>query len=349
MKGSASAGIHSTVLLLSILICAAAKPSPAFFPGVTSKPSAEGPGYKYFLTGSSRDASAETTFGVALMGGGTDQDDAFKWMCDRAASGDFLVLRASGSDDYNPYISKLCPALNSVGTVIVTSREGASQPFVIDKIAKAEALFISGGSQDNYINFWQNKPLQDALNERIAKGVPIGGTSAGLAVLGEYNFSALNDTIKSPQALANPFHQRVTIGRGFLHVPNLQGKITDSHFVARDRMGRLVAFLARISKDGGPTAPDGIGIDEKTAVLMEPDGTAWVTGQGAAYFLRPPGPPEQCKLNRPVTYRDISVYRLKAGPGRFNIASWTGTGGTAYALSAEDGALKSTQQNGQVY
>ncbi len=168
--------------------------------------------------------------------------------------GDFLVLRASGSDDYNPYIRKLCPALKSVATILISSREGAAQPFVIDKIAKAEALFISGGSQDNYINFWQNTPLQKALNQGSAKGVPIGGTSAGLAVLGEYNFSALKDTIKSSQALANPFHERVTIGRGLLHVPNLQGKITDSHFVARDRMGRLVAFLARISKDGGPAA-----------------------------------------------------------------------------------------------
>ncbi len=180
-------------------------------------------------------------------------------------------------------------------------------------------------------------------------GVPIGGNSAGLAVLAEYNFSALNDTIKSPQALANPFHERVTIGHGFLHVPNLEGKITDSHFVARDRMGRLVAFLARISKDGGPAAPCGIGIDEKTAVLMEPDGTAWVTGKGAAYFLRPPGPPEQCAPNRPVTYRNITVYRLKAGSGRFNIATWAATGAAAYTLSAQDGVLKSTRQHNQIY
>jgi cyanophycinase len=308
----------------------------------------EGPGYKYFRLGNQSDVSTKTSFRVALMGGGTDQDAAFRWMGERAGGGDFLILRASGTDEYNPYVRKLCPTLNSAATLIVTSREGATQPFVIEKIAQAEALFISGGSQDNYINFWQNTPLQAALNERIAKGVPLGGTSAGLAVLGEYNFSALKDTIKSPQALANPFHERVTIGRGFLAVPNLEGKITDSHFVARDRMGRLITFLARISQDGGRTAR-GIGIDEKTAVLMEPDGTAWVTGKGAAYFLNPPGPPEQCKPNQPVTYREIEVYRLEEGPGRFNIASWKSTGAATYRLSAEDGVLKSTQEQNRIY
>ncbi len=313
------------------------------------KPAAEGPGYQYFLTGNSSDVSTKTTQGVALMGGGTDQDATFQWMCERARGGDFVVLRASGTADYNPYIKKLCPALNSVATIIITSQEGARQPFVAEKIKKAEALFISGGGQDNYINFWQNTPVQETLNARIAEGVPIGGTSAGLAVLGEYNFSALKDTIKSKEALANPFHERITIGRGFVHVVNLEGKITDSHFAARDRMGRLVAFLARISKDGGPAAPYGIGIDEKTAVLMEPDGNAWVIGEGAAYFLRPHGPPEQCKLNQPVTYKYIQVYRLKAGTGRFNIATWLGSGGTPYTLSATNGVLKSTQELGRIY
>jgi cyanophycinase-like exopeptidase len=47
---------------------------------------------------------------------------------------------------------------------------------------------------------------------------------------------------------------------------HLEGKITDSHFVAR------------ISIAGWTRAPYGIGIDEKTAVLMDADGTATVTG-----------------------------------------------------------------------
>ena len=314
-----------------------------------SSASAEDPGYKYFALGKPGGMVAKTTPGYALMGGGTDQDAAFQWMCERAGGGDFLVLRASGTDAYNPYIRKLCPGLNSVATLIITSRQGAVQPFVAEKIHTAAAVFISGGSQDNYINFWRGTPVQDGINSAIKKGVPVGGTSAGLAVMGEYSFAALKDTVKSSEALPNPFDEKVTITRDFLHISLLGDKITDSHFVARDRLGRLVAFLARIASNGWTREPLGIGIDEKTAVFMDADGGASVTGAGAAYFLRTPGPPEQCLPNTALTYRNISVFRLKAGEARFNVKTWTGNGGLEYKLSAENGALKSTLPGNQVY
>ena len=311
---------------------------------------AQDPGYKYFSVGEPNGGVVrKTVAGYALMGGGQDQDAAFRWMCDRAGGGDFLVLRASGTDAYNSYIRKLCPALNSAATLIITSRQGASQPFVAEKIRTAAAVFIAGGSQDNYINFWQGTPVEEALNLAVKKGVPVGGTSAGLAVLGEYSFAALKDTVKSSEALSNPFHERVTITRDFLHVPLFNGTITDSHFVARDRMGRLIVFLARIITDGWSRAPFGIGVDEKTAVLVDADGSARVTGVGAAYFLRAPGPPERCVPNAALTYRNISVYRLTAAAGTFNLKSWTGSGGLEYRLSVENGVLGSSLPNNQIY
>jgi len=82
-------------------------------------------------------------------------------------------------DDYNPYIQKLCH-LNSVATIVIPDRAAAEDPFVAQAIEHASALFISGGDQANYINFWQETPVQTALNDAIKRGVPIGGTSAGL-------------------------------------------------------------------------------------------------------------------------------------------------------------------------
>ncbi|HLK17456.1 MAG TPA: cyanophycinase [Bryobacteraceae bacterium] len=311
---------------------------------------AEGPGYKYFVSGEPSAVAGKTKPGFALMGGGEDQDAAFHWMCELAGSGgNFVVLRASGTDAYNPYVRKLCPAMSAVETLIITSREGAAQPFVAETIRKASAVFLAGGSQDNYINFWSGTPVADSINEAIKNGVPVGGTSAGLAVLGDYSFAALKDTVKSKEALANPFDEHVTLTRDFLHVPMLGGIITDSHFVARDRMGRLLVFLARIAKDGWTDTPRAIAIDEKTAVLLESDGKARVTGAGTVYFIKAPGLPEKCIPDVPLTFRNLAVYRLSAGAGSFDVRSWSGIGGSGYKLSVEDGVVKSTLAGNKLY
>jgi cyanophycinase len=147
--------------------------------------------------------------------------------------------------------------------------------------------------------------------------------------LTSFLLTAEKDTITSPQALANPYDEHVTIGTDFLHIPLLNNVITDSHFVRRDRMGRLLVFLARILTDQRPTEALAIAIDERTAVLLEPSGAASIAGEGPAYFLRVSGRPEICRPGTPLTLRHFSVYSVKQG-GRFDVKTWTGTGGEAY-------------------
>lgn len=308
---------------------------------------AGGDGYEVHALGSPADAAGTTTPGLVLMGGGGDVDAAFRWMAARAGRGDFLVLRASGTDAYNGYIRDLCPGLGSVTTLIVGSRAGAGRRFVVERVRSAEALFIAGGDQADYVSLWKGTPLEEAIDALAARGVPIGGTSAGLAVLGEWSFGALNGTITSAEALADPFDRRVTLERGFLGMPGMAGIVTDSHFASRDRMGRLFAFLARIASEGAPAAK-GIGVDEGTAVVVDGDGRASVLGRGAAYFLRAPGRPEVCRARAPLAFRDVRVYRAHE-PASFDLGTWTGSGGTAYAVSAEAGRLESSLAGGQVY
>src|SRR6478735_8349310 len=182
--------------------------------------------YSYFRVGRSNDVTTSTTPGSVLMGGGTDVDAAFQWMCQRSGNGDFLVIRATGTDAYNPYIQQLCPAENSVATLIIPNRTAASDPFVIAAIQNAEALWIAGGDQSNYINYWKGTPVQDALNGLIAHGVPIGGTSAGMNVLTQFIYSALpSQGVTSSQALADPFTRYITLDRDFVNLPILQGII----------------------------------------------------------------------------------------------------------------------------
>jgi cyanophycinase len=101
--------------------------------------------YDYYLTGNGADhAAGETTFGLGLMGGGTDVDALFTWMSDRAGGGDFVVIRASGADGYNQYVFDL-GEFDSVETFVLQNRAASSDPFVLQTIRNAEALFIAGG------------------------------------------------------------------------------------------------------------------------------------------------------------------------------------------------------------
>jgi hypothetical protein len=151
---------------------------------------------------------------------GSDLDEAFRWLCEKGNGGDFLILRARGDDDYNSYVNGLCKA-NSVATLIIPDRAAAEDPAVAEIIRKAEVLFIAGGDQANYIRGWKGTPVESAINEDIAAGKPIGGTSAGLAVEGGFVYGAMGDKpddkdLASTDVLADPYFERVTLVRDFL-------------------------------------------------------------------------------------------------------------------------------------
>jgi len=307
--------------------------------------------YKYFRLGKG-DIATRPVPGIAMMGGGRDLDEAFRWLCNNGNGGDFLILRARGDDDYNSYINGLCK-LNSVATLIIPDRAAAEDPAVARIIDKAEVLFIAGGDQANYVRGWKGTGVEKAINEDLARGTPIGGTSAGLAIEGEFVYAALGDKpddkdLASVDVLTNPYFERVTLVRDFLKIPLLENMITDSHFARRDRMGRSLGFLARLIKDGWSSSPRAVAIDEKSAVLVEADGKATVVGTGkGAYFLEPTRAPEVSR-GVPLTFRGIRVYRVGSG-GRFDLSSWTGANGIAYLLSVEKGKIESTQPDGTVY
>jgi len=302
--------------------------------------------YEYYAVGSQSDVTRTTTAGTVFMGGGTDVDAAFQWMIGKSGGGDFVVIRATGTDAYNPYIYAL-GTVDSVETLIIKSRTAAADPFVIAKIRNAEALWIAGGDQSDYINFWKGTPVADAINYVAnTKHAPVGGTSAGLAVLGQFIYTGATGSVTSSQALANPYNRYVTLDRDFVQIANTTGLFTDSHFVTRDRLGRLVTFLARVIKDGWASSAHGLGIDEQTAILVNPDGSATRVGNGAAYFLTSAGVPQTCVANTPLTYTGLAVYKV-SGAATFNLATWTGSGGLAYTVSTNAGALSSS--NGSIY
>lgn len=311
-----------------------------------------GTSYRHFVTGNPRDVVTPTRGLLVLQGGGDDVDQNFVAMGAAAGGGDFVVLSASGGDEYNAYVYRLCRC-DSVTTIVFAERRASFDPFVLSLLRDAEAVFLAGGDQLNYVKFWKDTPVAEAIARVAAKPAPVGGTSAGMAVMGEFVYSTPTDSsLTSSEGLLDPFHRDIQLDRDVLRLPWLRGTITDQHLRERDRLGRTIALLARLVGTRWTEQVLAIAADRETALHVDPsDGSARVHATPNhttpfVYFLRAPGPPQVCRAQRPLTYRDVPVYRIGPG-GRFDLSRWRGEGGISYTLSVVDGVL--TSSRGEIY
>lgn len=312
---------------------------------------------EFYRTGSPDNVDSIPEFGILLAGGASDNDDGMQWLAKKANGGDVVVLRASGSDGYNDYIySQLDVEVNSVTSIVITSTEQASNTEVCQTAGNAEVIFIAGGNQWNYYNHWNGTCLQETINSHVNdKGGAIGGTSAGLAILGEAIYTAEQGSVWSEEALNNPYHWRITLERNFLDIPFLENIVTDSHYNNiygddNDRQGRHMAFMARMITDWQMEAK-GMGVNEYTAVGVEPDGTARVFGNPAyddyAYFHITLDAPEVCEEEEPLHWTNgqnaVAVYRVLGdteGSRSFNLSNWQeGNGGEWFRWYVDQGEL----------
>lgn len=346
------------------------------------------PLYSYFALGDLnavvKAPTSRPTPSFVLMGGGPDVDAAFRWLIQRAgitpaSGGRFVVIRATGTDAYNPYILYSDEALTtsvqvadqwvggaslgltSVETLVIPSVKAANSAAVNAIVANANVVFIAGGDQSHYIRFWKGTALEQTLKTLMHKNVPIGGTSAGLAVLGQFDYSALYKSATSELSMLDPYYKDITfdpsplsLSGGFIAPPALESLIFDSHFDSRDRMGRLVTFVSRIvaptvtpggalgcgggvlpaSSSGNKTAR-GIGIGVETALLVQGNGdgrpitasrvtNTSTTTESAIYFVRPSVPPTVCKPRTPLSVANVEVRKLADSRTVFNLTDWTG-------------------------
>ena len=309
--------------------------------------------YTSYFTGNTMDKKTSPKGGVCLMGGSSEDDNALRWFLNQSDGGDILVLRASGSNGYNDYMySDLGVSINSVEAIVVKNKDASFDTTLHRKINQAEGIWFAGGNQWNYVNYWRGTPIDSLINAGINnRNIVIGGTSAGMAILGKYIFSAKNGTVTSEEALGNPYHNDVSIDSiKFLGLKYLDNVITDTHYSQRSREGRHVTFLARLVKDFGVNAK-GIAADERTAITIGMDGIAKVYGESnKAFFIQMTGPaPESCVANQPLNWSAdstaLKVYEVKGtsnGSATFNLDDWeTGSGGAWHHWFVIDGKFNS--------
>ncbi len=255
-------------------------------------------GYEYYLSDdASSPAPSKPSLGLLLMGGGEWSPKAWRWFLDKAGNGHIVIIRASQDGADGEWVFDKVGGAASVQTLVFYDRDAAFDPEVKKILENADGVFIAGGDQSNYVRFWKDTPVAAAINAHVKAGRPVGGTSAGLAILGGAGYGAMaQEAVDSPAALADPHGPLVTLVRGFLDMPFMEHVITDTHFSERDRLGRLVAFLAQ-TRDGGDPEAVGLGVDEDSGLMVEADGTArfYTLNDGHAWLFRPAGAPKFAK------------------------------------------------------
>jgi cyanophycinase len=294
-----------------------------------------------YLTGDAADVNTLAGPVFDLGGGGLDVDSAIQWTINRvrdctdcAAKVDVVVIRSSGGAGYNAPIYDM-DGVDSVETLVIPTREDANRTDVADTVAKAEVIFFAGGDQCDYTRNFKGTPVEAAVESVYAKGGGIGGTSAGAMIQSEFAYNACSDTVETPEALEDPYED-ILFTNNLFNWANLEGTVIDTHFLERDRMGRLMTFIARQLRDGMTRSAWGIGIEENTSVVVDKNGIARVMGDGPVYFILGDHLPEVCEPQTNLTFSDYKIWRVESGD-TFDLNNRPTTG--YYLRSANDGRI----------
>lgn len=274
--------------------------------------------------------------GIVIGGGGLDVDREFVWIHDTIVGsrsrrgGDLVVLRATGTNDYDRYIYGLAP-YHSVRTLkLPTCSSSAAVRRAAAIVADSSAVFFAGGDQADYV-LWKNTPLQSAVQGVYDAGGVVGGTSAGAAILGQFVFDARHDNRRdatSRNAVQRPYERLISFTYGFLKFAPLQDAITDMHFVTRNRFGRTAVFMARQIAAGKTRRARvlGIGVDEASGIVIDKYGIGTLLLQGftGSAFLIRGGVARQLAPNEPFVSGKLTLTKLQRNGDTFDFTTWCG-------------------------
>jgi cyanophycinase len=270
--------------------------------------------YLYNKIGQSRNVVSQPDKLYLLLGGGKNERHGFVSFLDAANGGDVVVISAK-SELFHRYTHDLWNIakesnidLDSVETISFLNRDAGSDDFIIRKIKNAEAIFFTGGDQSKYLNRIKGTKAHTAIIEKVKNGFPFAGTSAGLAIMGEYIFSAKYGGLTSRYVLLNPHADEVAIEKGFLGADLLGDLITDTHFTQRKRAGRLMGFMFRAQYDYKLKSLYGVGVDEQSSLVISNKG---MIARGGVHLYKNVNSSISVKQPGPLSYGPLKHLRLE--------------------------------------
>ena len=274
-------------------------------------------GYQFYhKSGSSSadwvDQQATGLGGLMLVGGGTHPVGAYSWFGDQAAHGDIVVIAGNkNSTDLEIAVNALfnefggahavdgfsfnCASDNSTLTAealaVALNQQGLGHEF-LDKLTGAEGVYFCGGVQWRYVQLLVNDRDAAAIisdgnygNRHFGSGsVVVGGTSAGLAILGQYVFTGHYGGVTSAEIMGNYYtpnfiqNGNTAIATNILNLKGMSNVLTETHFTDPEkscdvdgrniyRLGRFLCFMGSTVLTYSGSAK-GLAVDDGTALTV---------------------------------------------------------------------------------
>jgi len=258
--------------------------------------------------------SAEAQGTLFIVGGGP-QPDALVREFVQLAGGErarivvFAMASSSGLTSGEEKANDLRQLGAKAINVFVTQAQ-ANTDSVARLLDGATGVWFGGGDQTLLTAALRGTKTERAIHDRFRAGAVVGGTSAGAAVMSatmitgeERHLGGARPPSDSSQAFITVARDNIVTDSGFALLSNA---IVDQHFVRRKRHNRLMSLVLE--------RPErlGVGVDESTALVVQPDGRWRVLGESVAVVYdarasRITGP------NATLGASDIRVHVLPAG------------------------------------
>ena len=220
--------------------------------------------------------SAQSTRGPLFVVGGGTQPAALVEEFVRLAGGPkaHIVVMAQASASGERSGEAKAADLRKLGATarnLWFTREQADNDSLVRLLDSATGIWFGGGDQNLLTAAVRGSKMERAIRARWERGAVVGGTSAGAAVLSTpmitgTELGVRRDTTVDWTRIARG---SVEVDSGFAFITNA---VIDQHFVRRKRANRLLSLVLA-------SPPHlGAGIDEGTAIIVEPSGRWRIMG-----------------------------------------------------------------------
>jgi cyanophycinase len=188
-----------------------------------------------------------------------------------------IPLASEDAEESGRYSAAAFDSAGAKVVVVLSRPEDARSPEVVRQLESATAVWFGGGDQVKLTAALAGTPALEAIKRRFREGAVVGGTSAGAAIMSDTMITGHQTPPGDTTGYYGDDYPAIARGRieikpGFGFLPTA---IVDQHFIRRERHNRLMSAVLEHPKLLG------VGIDEATALEVQPSGTWRVLGRSA--------------------------------------------------------------------